>query len=153
MTKRPHYLREVVPAGPKAAAEAEKVLRRLANQVDERRHPRTNATVDQLLDTHFELLTLEQSTLATYVGYADRHIRPLIGTVAVRDEIDAGAVGRRQLLPSIKDIAARHDVSASTAQRAVSLLQKWRYVEVISGRGARVIATAAGAQGSSSTLR
>lgn len=49
---------------------SEKVLRRLASQVDEKRHPRTNATVNQLLDKHFELLTLEQSTLATYVGYS-----------------------------------------------------------------------------------
>jgi integrase len=68
VTKRRHYLREVVPAGPRAAAEAEKVARRLAGQVDERRHPRTTATVDQMLDRHFELATLERSTLATYVG-------------------------------------------------------------------------------------
>ncbi len=45
-------------------AEPEKVARRLAGQVDERRHPRTTATVDHLLDRHFELVTLERSTLA-----------------------------------------------------------------------------------------
>jgi integrase/DNA-binding transcriptional regulator YhcF (GntR family) len=83
LTKRRHYMREVVPAGPKAASEAEKVMRRLASQVDERRHPRTNATVNQLLDKHFELVTLERSTLATYRGYADKHIRPLIGSLPV----------------------------------------------------------------------
>ncbi|MGH4018707.1 MAG: site-specific integrase, partial [Pseudonocardiaceae bacterium] len=83
VTKRRHYLREVVPPGPGAAAEAEKVIRRLASQVDERRHPRTNATVDQLLDKHFELVALERSTRATYVGYADKHVRPLIGAVPV----------------------------------------------------------------------
>jgi integrase len=83
VSKRRHYLREVVPAGPKAMAEAEKVARRLAGQVDERRHPRTTATVDQLLDRHFELVTLERSTRATYLGYADKHIRPLIGHVQV----------------------------------------------------------------------
>ena len=83
VTKRKHYLRELVPAGPGAAHEAEKVLRRLGNQVDERRHPRTNATVDQLLDKHFDMVTLERSTLETYQGYADKHIRPLIGTVPV----------------------------------------------------------------------
>ncbi|MDP8929847.1 MAG: hypothetical protein M3O70_15065 [Actinomycetota bacterium] len=83
LSKRRHYLREIVPAGPKAAAEAEKVMRRLASQVDERRHPRTDATVGQLLDKHFELLALERSTLSTYQGYADKHIRPLIGSVKV----------------------------------------------------------------------
>lgn len=84
VSKQRHYLREVVPAGPSAAAQAEKVARRLAGQVDERRHPRTKATVDQLLDKHFELATLERSTIATYQGYADKHIRPLIGSVQGR---------------------------------------------------------------------
>jgi integrase len=89
VSKQRHYLREVVPAGPSAAAQAEKVARRLAGQVDERRHPRTKATVDQLLDKHFELATLERSTIATYQGYADKHIRPLIGSVQV-GSLDAG---------------------------------------------------------------
>lgn len=83
VSKRRHYLREVVPAGPKAMAEAQKVARRLAGQVDERRHPRTNATVDQLLERHFELVTLERSTLATYLGYVEKHVRPLIGHIHV----------------------------------------------------------------------
>src|SRR4051794_13474146 len=69
VTGRRHDLVEVVPAGPKAAAHAEALRTRLLNQVDERRHPRTNATVDQLLDRHFELATWEPTTLATYIGY------------------------------------------------------------------------------------
>src|SRR4249919_1751978 len=73
VSKRRHYLREVVPAGPKAMAAAEKVARRLAGQVDERRHPRTTATVDQLLDRHFELVALERNTLETYLGYVKKH--------------------------------------------------------------------------------
>jgi integrase len=89
VTKRRHRLREIVPAGPKAAAEAEKVMRRLASQVDDQRQPRTSATVDQLLDRHFELVTLEENTLHTYVGYANKHIRPLIGGVKV-GSLDAG---------------------------------------------------------------
>ena len=39
--------------------------------------------MNQLLDRHFELVSLERSTLATYRGYADKHIRPLIGSVQV----------------------------------------------------------------------
>ena len=37
LSGRRHYLREVIPAGPKAAAEADKAVRRLAGQVDEQR--------------------------------------------------------------------------------------------------------------------
>ncbi len=47
LTKRRHYLREVIPAGPTAAAEAEKAPRRLGVQVDEKRSPQTSATVEQ----------------------------------------------------------------------------------------------------------
>jgi integrase len=83
VSKRRYYLRETVLAGPQAQREAEKVMRRLANQVDEQRNPRTGATVDQLLDKHFELADLDRNTLSTYRGYADRHIRPLIGTTKV----------------------------------------------------------------------
>src|SRR5690349_6646861 len=80
---RRHDLIEVVPAGPDAANQAEVVRTRLLNQLDERRHPRTNATVNQLLDKHFELARLDPTTLSTYAGYATNHIRPLIGRVQV----------------------------------------------------------------------
>jgi integrase len=89
VTGRRHDLVEVIPAGPKAATLAEEARTRLLNQVDEKRQPRTNATVNQLLDRHFELGTWEWSTRATYVGYADKHIRPLIGGVQV-GALDAG---------------------------------------------------------------
>lgn len=79
LTKRRHYLRETVPAGPGAQAEAEKVLRRLAGQVDEQRNPRTSATVDQLLDRHFDLLDIEPDTVENYRRLARLHVRPLIG--------------------------------------------------------------------------
>lgn len=83
LTGRRHYLRESIPAGPNAHAEAQKAMRRLATEVDQRRNPRTNATVNQLLDRHFELAELETNTLANYRSLADKHIRPLIGAVKV----------------------------------------------------------------------
>jgi hypothetical protein len=52
---------------------------RLSGQVDEWRNLRTNATVDQLLDRHFELAELGMNTLAHYRSLAEKHIRPLIG--------------------------------------------------------------------------
>ncbi|HET9258468.1 MAG TPA: hypothetical protein VFO16_25185 [Pseudonocardiaceae bacterium] len=83
LTGRRHYLRESIPAGPGARAGAEKVMRRLATEVDERRNPRTSATVNQLLDRHFELAELEENTLATYRSLAAKHIRPSLGATKV----------------------------------------------------------------------
>jgi len=83
LTKRRHYLREVIAAGPTARAEAEKARRRLVVQVDEQRSPRTAATVGQLLDQHFELLEVDPGTLGTYRSLATSHIVPLIGNVTV----------------------------------------------------------------------
>jgi site-specific recombinase XerC len=74
-----NYLVETVPAGPKAAAEAEKVRRRLVHQVDERRNPRTKATVNQLMDRYLELLDVEETTLDRYEQTIRVHIRPLLG--------------------------------------------------------------------------
>ena len=83
LTKKRNYLTEVVPAGPKAEAEAERVRTRLLNQVDERRNPRTRATVDQLMDRYLKVLDVEPSTRRAYVGYIDKHIRPLLGRLMV----------------------------------------------------------------------
>ncbi|MFG1820700.1 hypothetical protein ACGFIF_43575 [Kribbella sp. NPDC049174] len=80
VTKRRHYLRETIPANtPKAAEEAERAIRRLQSQVDERRQPRTNASLSQLIDRHLELAELDETTLRTYRGYVRNHIEPLIG--------------------------------------------------------------------------
>lgn len=79
VSKRAHYLTEVVPAGPKAWTEAEKVRTKLLNQVDERRNPKTRATVNQLLTRYFELLKVDTRTLEDYISLARNHIRPLIG--------------------------------------------------------------------------
>ena len=62
LTKRQIYLRETIPPGPKAEATAEKTLTRLQNQVDEKRHPRTAATVDQLLDKYLEVAEIGRAS-------------------------------------------------------------------------------------------
>ena len=43
ISKKRHYLKETIPAGPRAAAAAEKVRTRLLKQIDDRRAPRTSA--------------------------------------------------------------------------------------------------------------
>ena len=54
LSNRRMYPRETIPAGPRAASEAEQARTRLLNQVDERRNPRTTATVNQLIDRWLE---------------------------------------------------------------------------------------------------
>ena len=81
-----HYLVEVIPAGPKAAALAEAARTRLLAQVDERRNPRTNATLDQLLDRYLETLDVGRTTHRMYTKYLQKHVRPFVG------RLKAGAV-------------------------------------------------------------
>src|SRR3954464_1100234 len=76
---RRHYLDEVVPAGPRAASEAEKVRTRLLHEVDERRNPKTRATVDQLLDRYLETLDVEPTTRTRYEGIIRIYLRPALG--------------------------------------------------------------------------
>lgn len=83
LSGRRMYLRETVPAGPRAAAEAEKVRTRLFNQVDEKRNPRTRATVNQLIDRWLEVIDVEASTKQGYVRKIGKHISPTLGTMQV----------------------------------------------------------------------
>nr|WP_256092919.1 site-specific integrase [Micromonospora aurantiaca] len=66
-----HYLTEVIPAGRSAA------------QVDERRHPRTCATLDQLLDRWLEVADIEATTRMGYVNKLNKHARPVLGKLPV----------------------------------------------------------------------
>lgn len=59
---------------------------------------------------------------------------------ALLQEIDAGDRPVGELLPSLPDdLAEQRSVSVSTVQRAVKLLESWGYVQVVTGRGARVM--------------
>ncbi|MGC5309270.1 tyrosine-type recombinase/integrase [Micromonospora zamorensis] len=83
ITKKRHYLTETIPAGPTARKEAEKARTRFLAQVDDRRNPRTRATVDQLLDRWLEVLDVETSTRQGYVKKLNKHVRPLLGELSV----------------------------------------------------------------------
>src|ERR671917_2312535 len=83
ISKRRRYLTEVVPAGPKAGQEAERVRTRMLNQVDERRSPRTRATLGQLLDKWLEVIDVDPSTRRGYANKVRKHIRPLLGALSL----------------------------------------------------------------------
>jgi hypothetical protein len=53
----------------------------LLSQVDERRNPRTKATVNQLLDRYLDVVDLEESTRKAYVGYLERNVRAVLGSL------------------------------------------------------------------------
>lgn len=88
ITRRRHDLVEVIPAGPKVWERADEVRRRFVAEIKQRRNPRTSATVDQLLDRYLAQHQGGKSTVSGYREYADKHIRPFVGTTKV-GEIDA----------------------------------------------------------------
>jgi hypothetical protein len=79
LTGRRHTLVEVIPPGPKAEKLAEEARTRMLNEVDERQNPRTNATVDQLLDRYMKTLDVGRSTHGMYAKYLEKHVRPFVG--------------------------------------------------------------------------
>lgn len=83
LTKRPIYLRETIAPGPRAQAEAERSLTRLLSQVDEKRHPRTSATVDQLLDKYLDSADIAGVTKSGYESNIRKHIHPILGSLKV----------------------------------------------------------------------
>jgi integrase len=93
VSKKRHYLTELIPAGPKAQAQADASLDRLVSQVREQRHPRTRATVDQLITRYLDQFDGAPSTLDHYRGYVRNHISPFIGHIPVgsldADTLDA----------------------------------------------------------------
>ncbi|MBA8825328.1 integrase [Saccharopolyspora lacisalsi] len=92
VTKQRHRLVEVVPAGPEAEREAERVRTRLLNEVDERRNPKTTATVEQLLDRYLDKhFDGEPTTRNGYRRAARKHVLPYIGQVKV-GQLDADSL-------------------------------------------------------------
>ncbi len=91
MNRLPRDLTDTIPAGPNAEKLAEQLRVKFLNQVYGRRHPRANATVNQMLDRYLAEVALEYNTLDGYLGYAKKHIRPLLGDQKV-GSFDAGVM-------------------------------------------------------------
>jgi len=115
LTGRRRYLREVVPAGAKASSEADKIMRRPAAQVDERRNPRTDATLDQLLDRYLETVDVGRTTRWMYGKYLEKHIRSFVG------RLKAGVVDA-EVLDSLYDrTAPLHEAESSHSKVVADL--------------------------------
>lgn len=56
--------------------------------MDERRNPRTRATLNQLLDRWLEVADIEATTCMGYVNKLNKHVRPVLGKLPV-DRLDA----------------------------------------------------------------
>lgn len=83
LTGKKHHLTEVIPAGKDAAKLAERARTRLLSSVDERRAPRTKATVAELMEQYLGVLEIEDTTRDGYEGLVRRHIEPLLGHIAI----------------------------------------------------------------------
>jgi integrase len=80
VTKKDLYLTAVIPPGPRQEKQAEKARTRLLSQVDEKRNPKTRATVAQLMTGYFSVLDADTQTVRGYRSKYETHIKPLLGT-------------------------------------------------------------------------
>lgn len=78
VSKKDLYLTEVVPPGRRQLREAEQARTRLLNQIDEKRNPKTRATVDQLIAKYFGV-DVDTQTMRGYRSTYENHIKPLLG--------------------------------------------------------------------------
>jgi integrase len=83
LTKKRLTLVKTIPTGPHAQKHAEAALDRMQREVAERRSPRTNATVDQLLERYLDQFAGGENTLGLYRGHVRNHISPLLGHLKV----------------------------------------------------------------------
>src|SRR5689334_19569412 len=83
ISRKRHYLTEVIPPGKDAARQAEKVRTRFLAEVDDRRNPRTKATVARLMERYLGMLQIEETTRAGYERLVRLHIGPLLGHLPI----------------------------------------------------------------------
>ncbi|HZX09182.1 MAG TPA: site-specific integrase, partial [Kribbella sp.] len=75
--------------GPRQEKIAEEWRTKLLNQVDERRNPKTRATVDQLFTRYFEVADLATATRHEYLSKYRNHIKPYLGHLPLTEIQDA----------------------------------------------------------------
>ncbi|ALG06263.1 tyrosine-type recombinase/integrase [Kibdelosporangium phytohabitans] len=83
ITRRPHYLSATIPAGPTAEHQAQRVLQRFIDQIDQHHQRRASATLTDLINEHIDKLHAAVTTKTGYHGSHRNHIKPLIGDRAI----------------------------------------------------------------------
>jgi len=79
LTGKDHYLTE----STRDEAEAQRILTKLLNSVDEQRNPRTKATLGAAVESWLRTHEAEETTLDGYRGYVRRTILPRLGDVPI----------------------------------------------------------------------
>jgi integrase len=85
LTGKQRYLRKTAKTYPLAGIELTKLL----TQVDEQRHPRSDATVARIVENWLEVSELAETTRQRYEGLVRLYIAPTFGSMS------AGEAGRR----------------------------------------------------------
>jgi integrase len=83
ITGRQRCLSRNIPAGPTALEDAEATCRRLLTQVRQRRQPRVDVTLDELVDQHLRLMHAGEHTRRSYRWMITKHLHPLLGHVKI----------------------------------------------------------------------
>src|SRR6266702_4828959 len=79
VTGRPNYLTET----DEDEKQAQRILRKLASEVDDQRHARTKATLGDAVDAWLRVHEVEQNTRKGYETHARLYIKPALGDVPV----------------------------------------------------------------------
>ncbi|HVD88508.1 MAG TPA: hypothetical protein VNB91_06420, partial [Jatrophihabitantaceae bacterium] len=81
------YLRELVKAGPDVEGRAEAVRVRLVDQVSAGECPRTDATIEQLMERHVADAELSRKNRNSYIGNNRKRVQPILDSLKVRSEV------------------------------------------------------------------
>ncbi|MBB4904572.1 site-specific integrase [Actinophytocola algeriensis] len=85
VTKKPIYVGETVAANtPGLDKAAERALIRWLKTVDDQKAPRTNATVDELINAFLDVIDIDRGTLRGWRNKQKNHIRPLLGETSLK---------------------------------------------------------------------
>jgi integrase/DNA-binding transcriptional regulator YhcF (GntR family) len=84
LSGRKLYLKKIVPAGPTAWAQAEQVRDEFLRQIEQRRQPKTDATVAQMLERYLAEWDGSASFLDSLQSYVRNHVNPFIGDTKAR---------------------------------------------------------------------
>ena len=85
VTGKRHDLVEVVPPGPRARRQAEAILARFLREIEEKRNPRTTATVEQLLMRY-----LDRCTCPRFGAHDFKRSRTFVAQASRRSKLRPG---------------------------------------------------------------